>query len=117
MIHELKLSISDLQGDFTKDIIDIIGEMKVDLPQMDAIGLQLDTLMADSVVKMSDADDAETAEPSDQDIDSRESYELVFENEDEQEIFFRFIDMIKQKFPDEETIADKIDQWISEEGL
>ena len=66
-------------------------------------------------------DDEEDEESSGEETSSyRVTYEIVFNDEDEQKKWYGFINFLKKKYPDDETISERIikqvEELMNEEG-
>lgn len=61
-----------------------------------------------------DEDIADEEESEDESPSYRITYEIVFNNEDEQKKWYDFISFLKKKYPDDETISERIIKEIEE---
>lgn len=86
-----------------------LSDMKFDMEMMGFDGSELSKIMYPEPIKSKD--------DSDKPLNFSIQYNIVFDDEEQQEVFYGFIRFLKEKFPETDSVGERLAEYIKELDL
>jgi hypothetical protein len=86
-----------------------LSDMKFDMEMMGFDGSELSEIMYPEPIKHKD--------DSDKPLNFSIQYNIVFDDEEQQEVFYAFIRFLKEKFPETDSVCERLAEYIKELDL
>ena len=100
---------SDWDNELLKIELHDLSDMKFDMAMMGFDGEELSQIMYPEPIKSTD--------PSDKPLNFSIQYNIVFDDEEQQEVFYAFIRFLKEKFPVTDSVGQRLAEYIGELDL
>jgi len=100
---------SDWDNELLKIELHDLSDMKFDMEMLGFDGAELSEIMYPEPTKSTD--------PSDKPLNFSIQYNIVFDDEQQQEVFYAFIRFLKEKFPETDSVGQRLFEYIGELDL
>ena len=100
---------SDWDNELLKIELHDLSDMKFDMEMLGFDGAELSEIMYPEPTKSTD--------PSDKPLNFSIQYNIVFDDEQQQEVFYAFIRFLKEKYPETDSVGQRLSEYIGELDL